>query len=87
MTEIWKNIDGYDGYQVSNLGNVRSLNFRRSGKTRALNPVKMDVYGHLYVGLFKNRRAKYVTVHRLVAMAFLDGFSKDLVVHHIDHNP
>lgn len=26
MTEVWKDIEGYEGiYQVSNLGNVRSL--------------------------------------------------------------
>lgn len=31
--EIWKNIEGYEGlYQVSNWGNVKSLNYRRMGK-------------------------------------------------------
>ena len=27
MIEIWKAIPGYDNYQVSNLGNVKSLKF------------------------------------------------------------
>ena len=26
MTEIWKDINGYDGYQVSNFGRVRTHN-------------------------------------------------------------
>lgn len=25
MSEVWKDIEGYDGYQVSNLGRVRSV--------------------------------------------------------------
>ena len=30
MAEVWKDIKGYEGlYQVSNLGNVRSLNYNR----------------------------------------------------------
>ena len=39
MEEIWKDISGYEGlYQVSNLGNVKSLNYRRNGKERILKP-------------------------------------------------
>ncbi len=30
MQEIWKDIKGYEGiYQVSNLGKVKSLNYKR----------------------------------------------------------
>ena len=33
MEEIWKDIKGYEGkYQVSNLGNVKSLNYNRTKK-------------------------------------------------------
>ena len=33
MDEVWKDVVGYEGlYQVSSLGNVRSLNYRRTGK-------------------------------------------------------
>lgn len=35
MKEIWKDIRGYEGlYQVSNLGNVRSLNYNRQNKIK-----------------------------------------------------
>lgn len=37
MEEIWKDIPGYEGkYQVSNTGQVVSLNYNGSGKTRLL---------------------------------------------------
>ena len=39
MREIYKDIVGYEGkYQVSNLGNVKSLNYKRSGKEKLLVP-------------------------------------------------
>lgn len=32
MEEIWKDIKGYEGkYQISNLGNVKSLNYANRG--------------------------------------------------------
>ena len=76
--EIWKDIDGYEGlYQVSNLGRVKSLNYRRTGKERILKALK-DRYGYLHVKLCKDGKAKEYTIHRLVAEAFLynpNGFS------------
>ena len=39
MQEIWKDIKGYEGlYQVSNLGNVRSLHYRKSNYSKLLIP-------------------------------------------------
>lgn len=65
MKEIWKNIEGLDGYKVSNLGRVKSMNYRRSGaerlmsQTENLNCLKVNIRNKLY------------PVHRLVATAFL----------------
>ena len=37
MKEIWKNIEGYEGkYQVSNLGKIKSLNFKRTKKEKIM---------------------------------------------------
>ena len=39
MQEIWKDIKGYEGlYQVSNLGNVRSLHYRKYNYSKLLIP-------------------------------------------------
>ena len=71
MNEIWKDIEGYEGlYQVSNFGNVKSLNYKRSGREKILKPSK-DNDGYLHVNLCKNNNQKGFTIHRLVAKTFI----------------
>jgi hypothetical protein len=87
--EIWKDIPNYEGsYQVSNLGNVRSLHFNTTNVRKNLK-VKIGVSGYYYVGLWKNGKRKTVNVHSLVAMAFLghkpDGTHK-ICIDHKDNN-
>ena len=88
MQEIWKAIPGYDGYEVSNLGNVKSLSRPRVfGKNTYLTKEKIlkplsNGKGYFQVELFKKR----VYIHQLVAIAFLNH-KKDghkLVVDHIN---
>ena len=84
--EIWKDIQGYEGlYQVSNLGNVRSLNWRNTGEVRNLY-LKPHKQGYLQVELHKDSERKMFTVHRLVAVHFVEGFDKDKVVNHKNEN-
>lgn len=81
MEEIWKNIKGYEGlYQVSNLGRVKSLDYRHTGKEKVLTVGIKD--GYFIVNLWKNRRGKTTKVHRLVAEAFLPNPENKP---HIDH--
>lgn len=86
--EIFKDLPGYESlYQVSNLGNVKSLNYRGNNIAALLKPGK-NSKGYLCVALAKNKVLKNCTVHSLVAMTFLNhkpnGF--DIVVDHIDGN-
>ena len=79
MKEIWKDIDDFPSYQVSNLGNVRNKN------TKQLKAFTHDNDGYLKVTLmeFSNGKKTYrKTVHRLVAEAFLGGKHNDLQVNH-----
>ena len=86
MIEIWKDIEGYEGlYQVSNLGRVKSLNYHREHREKIMKP-KLRNNGYLEVGLRKEKKSKYILVHRLVALAFVDGYEEGLVVNHIDEN-
>jgi hypothetical protein len=69
--EIWKPIKGYEGlYEVSNLGNVKSLNYSHTGKPKLLKLCKLK-NGYLMVQLSKNSVTEKRLVHRLVAQAFL----------------
>lgn len=83
MQEIWKDISGYENrYQVSNLGNVRSINGKR--KDQLLKPTMRKGYCH--VGLYKDKKYKIYPVHRLVAMAFIPNPQNKPHINHIDSN-
>lgn len=83
--EIWKDITGYEGlYKVSNLGRVKSLNYRRTGKEHLLSQVLCS--GYLHVGLSKNGKFKIFKVHRLVSQAFIDNPNNLPFVNHLDEN-
>ena len=80
MKEIWKNCKGYEGkYQVSNMGRIWSV---KSQKYLAGNYNK-DGYRKVIL-IAKNGKRKTETVHRLVAIAFVDNPNGYPVVNHID---
>lgn len=86
MVEIWKAIQGYEGlYQVSNLGNVKSLNWANKGFPQNLY-LKKHCRGYLQVELSKNGKKTMITVHRLVANAFLSNPQGLPVINHKDEN-
>lgn len=78
MTEIWKDIIGYEGlYQISNQGNVKSSH---SGAI-----VKQQVMGgYKYVSLHKEKKLRTHRVHRLVAQAFIPNPESKPQINHIN---
>ena len=83
----WKDIPGYEGlYQVSNIGEVKSLNYKRTGKSHLLKQAK-DRDGYFKVILVKDKKHKNKSVHRLVAETFLDNPGNLPQVNHKDENP
>lgn len=89
-TEIWKNIKGYEGlYQISNLGKIKSLKRIDTNnhfvKEKIIKTFKSN-NGYEIVSLSKKSKNKTFLVHRLVAIAFLNNFNKNLEVNHIDGN-
>lgn len=67
--EIWKQIDGYCNYEVSNTGKVRSVNYRNTGRIKELKPRLQN--GYYTVALYKNGKSHNYSIHRLVAEAFI----------------
>ena len=91
MKEIWKDVKGYEGsYQVSNLGNVKSLDriiTHRNGrkfnvKGKMLTP-KKHTGGYSQVCLSKRN---YRYIHRLVAEVFIPNPENLPEVNHKDEN-
>lgn len=85
MYEVWVDITGYEGkYQISNKGKVRSLDYHRQGIVKEL--ALKNSRGYLIVGLTKNAKKTFYSVHRLVANAFIPNPLKLPQVNHIDTN-
>lgn len=84
MNEIWKKIDGFDKYYVSNLGRVKSSSYRNTGKEYILKQhTNKDGYKTVCIMRgFKN--SKSYLVHRLVALAFIDNPNNYSDVDHKD---
>ncbi|MCG2611498.1 NUMOD4 domain-containing protein [Flavobacterium sp. SM15] len=83
MKEIWLPINGYEGlYEISNLGNVKSIRFNKEKILKAND----DSRGYLYVGLHNNGVSKYVKIHKLVFNTFNNILEspKGFVVDHIN---
>ena len=76
--EIWKSID--DRYSVSNMGRVKS---NYANKERILKPWK-NAYGYMMVDLRHGEARHGVSVHRLVALAFIPNPHPD-VYNEVNH--
>jgi hypothetical protein len=91
MEEIWKDVVGYEGiYQVSNLGNVKSLTrkvlFRGILRTVNERILKNGVGSNGYpkVVLSKDNKKQDLNVHVIMAIAFL-GHKNNKLTSIVDH--
>lgn len=83
--EIWKPIEGFENYEVSNLGRIKALNYNRTGREQLLKPQK-GKNGYLMVFLYKDGKKKNYYVHRLVGNAFLPNENNLPMINHKDEN-
>lgn len=96
MEEIWKDIPGYEGYQVSDFGRVRTHNKTtftekhgvRIWKNRILKYKSQNIRTGYRVDLWKNGKPHTMLVARLVAFTFYnqDINNHKLTVNHMDGN-
>lgn len=93
MIEIWKELTGYEGYEVSSFGNLRS--YRKRGSKNAMyeepkqvkpSTLKTHCKEYFKHNLMKDGKQKSEYAHRLVAKAFIPNPENKPQVHHIDNN-
>ena len=83
--EVWAKINGYEDYEVSSCGRVRSNKCWHGNGQVMMNIVKNN-RPYSTINLCKNSHAKKFLVHRLVASAFLDNPLKLPQVNHKNCN-
>ncbi len=89
--EIYKDIIKYKGlYQVSNLGNIKSLS-KGDGNGNRIRVLKQEVNkksstSYRRVSLSTNGKVERFLVHRLVASAFIPNPNNKPYINHIDNN-
>lgn len=83
MKEVWKKINGFNDYLVSNFGQVRSM---KQNKDIILIPNTGNTRHYSQVTLFRNKKRYYFLVHRLVAKAFIPNPENKPQVNHKNGN-
>lgn len=90
--EKWSEISGYEGiYQISNHGHIRSVTryiMNRWGTGtlllgKTLSP-KTDDGGYLVIGLTRDKKKTFFSIHRLVALTFITNDGDKRTVNHKD---
>lgn len=82
MKEIWKSIEGFSKYEVSNLGR-----FRKKGYKKVQRGTQND-RGYLVVHLTDDDgNDRMMTIHRMVALAFVPNPDNKPVIDHINAIP
>ena len=76
--EIYKLIDGYDNYEISNMGNVRNK------RTGLILKHRLNNTGYYSVGLSISGKSKMFSVHRLIALHFIPNPHNKQFVDHIN---
>jgi len=82
--EEWRDVGGhYSGvYQVSNLGRIRRVKDSQNWRAGHILNFKIDGAGYHHVRLQHDKRERPVSVHTLVAEAFLGECPEGMEVHH-----
>lgn len=75
----WKIIKDFEDYKVSNTGEVFSIK-----RNKMLKPYEKKNYLGVY--LYQNNIRKFMTIHRLVALAFIDNPNNYPQINHKDEN-
>ena len=94
MIEIWKDISNYKGYyQASNIGRIKSLDRYVRGRYNTMRLIKGKVLkpgitnkGYFAVNIYRIGNHRMLSVHRLVAVTFINNPENKATVNHKNGN-
>jgi hypothetical protein len=81
--ERWKTIEGFEAYEVSDLGRVRRKEATPHHPGKTLRKPWFGTGGYVQLDLYKDGKSHYKAVHRLVAIAFLPNPNNLPEVNHL----
>lgn len=80
IEEMWKEVEDYPNYEVSNLGIVRNK------KTKKIKVFSDNGHGYLRGTFYKNNKAATLYLHRIIAIAYIENPLNLPQVNHKDGN-
>lgn len=82
--EIWKPIPGYSLYEASNMGYIKTHNWKNKGVTRIMKPA-LDGSGYLRTMLLSDKgKFDTIKVHRIIALTFIDNPENKPQINHMN---
>jgi len=82
--EEWRDIIGFDNYQISNTGRVKNIN------TNKIKSLVTNKRGYVYISLWEDNKMTNIRLHRLVALNFIpypkEHYDGKYEVNHKDDN-
>lgn len=82
--ENWKKIPKYPLYEASNLGNIKTFNWKNQGKEKIMKPA-LDGSGYLRTMLMnENGKFDTIKVHRIIAQTFIENPLNKPQVNHLN---
>ena len=86
--EIWKDILWYEWlYKISNLWNIKSLwKWKTHNSKETILKSNLNTWKYLKISLYKNWIWRTITIHRLVAQAFIPNINNKPFINHKDWN-
>lgn len=81
--EVWRDVIGYNGlYEISSYGRLKCMPNKGTSFKHLIYDVPITLNGYKYVQLYKSGVYKWIMIHRLVAIAFLDNPENKPFVNH-----
>lgn len=91
IEEVWKQIENYEDYEISNYGRVRRIRYDNKGNKgqypipNYLKP-KIDKDGYIHYTLCVKQKNKLFSAHKLVALNYIPNPLNKPQINHIDGN-